>query len=568
MKQFSLVLIPFYAKAIIGPTIIMSVLGFGLASLTGFDLGLPLILIFSCLASSITVAGFHILLLKPMINSAVILSKFSTRDFEKQKIYKKEFEQLEENIPFVKVFYTKVYRILDILMNMAENLSVDSGKNSIYTAKLLGSIDNLTNRLQNQAKSIGQISNTTTNIEKSILNVSQSANEASEFTAQTMQDSIESQENLKTIILSMKKISEVANMASEKVSTLSEKSVEIKKVTEVIDEIADQTNLLALNAAIEAARAGEHGRGFAVVADAVRNLAERTVEATREVEQSIIQIESETKDVTTEIKKLSFQIDTGMKKVEEVGVQLNNFLEKSKHVEEQITHIADNASSNNDDLQSIVMAIGEINDELHSGAAEMKSISSATHELVYSSEGAYESVSEFALDKYHESIFNTAVVASKEIQELLENSIKEGKIHKSDLFDRNYKPIVGTNPQKYTTSYDKFFDNNLPRIQEKLLKEDERIVYAICTDPKGYVPTHNNKFAQKITGNYEKDFVGNRSKRIFDDKTGARCGSHNKNLLLQTYQRDTGEIMHDLSVPIYVDGKQWGGFRIGYAPSA
>ncbi|HIP29385.1 MAG TPA: hypothetical protein EYG83_01030 [Sulfurospirillum arcachonense] len=95
---------------------------------------------------------------------------------------------------------------------------------------------------------------------------------------------------------------------------------------------------------------------------------------------------------------------------------------------------------------------------------------------------------------------------------------------------------------------------------------DKNIAYAISTDPKGYVPTHNNKFAKAMTGDFEKDLVGSRSKIIFDDRTGGRCGNHTKKLLLQTYKRDTGEIMHDLSVPIIVNGKHWGGFRVGYFP--
>ncbi|MCM8922118.1 MAG: methyl-accepting chemotaxis protein, partial [Candidatus Thiodiazotropha sp.] len=52
--------------------------------------------------------------------------------------------------------------------------------------------------------------------------------------------------------------------------------------------------------------------------------------------------------------------------------------------------------------------------------------------------------------------------------------------------------------------------------------------------------------------------------RIFDDRTGSRCGNHQFPFLLQTYKRDTGEVMHDLSVPILVQGQHWGGFRIGY----
>jgi methyl-accepting chemotaxis protein len=67
-----------------------------------------------------------------------------------------------------------------------------------------------------------------------------------------------------------------------------------------------------------------------------------------------------------------------------------------------------------------------------------------------------------------------------------------------------------------------------------------------------------------MTGNYDQNLANSRTKSIFDDYTGARCGSNTQSFLLQTYKRDTGEVMHDLSAPIYVNGKHWGGFRIGY----
>ena len=87
-------------------------------------------------------------------------------------------------------------------------------------------------------------------------------------------------------------------------------------------------------------------------------------------------------------------------------------------------------------------------------------------------------------------------------------------------------------------------------------------------DDRGYFPTHNKKFSQPLTGDYDIDMVNNRTKRIFNDRTGARCGKNREPFLLQTYKRDTGEVMHDLSAPIYVDGQHWGGFRVGYRSSA
>jgi methyl-accepting chemotaxis protein len=101
-----------------------------------------------------------------------------------------------------------------------------------------------------------------------------------------------------------------------------------------------------------------------------------------------------------------------------------------------------------------------------------------------------------------------------------------------------------------------------------LLARMPQLAYAGAVDDHGYFPTHNKKFSQPLTGDYDIDIVNNRTKRIFNDRTGARCGSNKEAFLLQTYKRDTGEVMHDLSAPIFVDGQHWGGFRVGYRSSA
>jgi methyl-accepting chemotaxis protein len=90
------------------------------------------------------------------------------------------------------------------------------------------------------------------------------------------------------------------------------------------------------------------------------------------------------------------------------------------------------------------------------------------------------------------------------------------------------------------------------------------MIYAGAVDINGYFPTHNKCFSKPLTGNPETDMVNNRTKRMFDDPTGIRCAQHTNKFLLQTYKRDTGEIMHDVSAPIFVKGKHWGGFRIGF----
>ena len=92
--------------------------------------------------------------------------------------------------------------------------------------------------------------------------------------------------------------------------------------------------------------------------------------------------------------------------------------------------------------------------------------------------------------------------------------------------------------------------------------------FALAVDVNGYGPTHNTKFSQKPTGNPQQDLVNSRDKRIFNDPTGGRAAKNEAPFLLQTYMRDTGEILCDLSMPIRVDGRSWGAMRLGFDPAA
>jgi hypothetical protein len=151
-----------------------------------------------------------------------------------------------------------------------------------------------------------------------------------------------------------------------------------------------------------------------------------------------------------------------------------------------------------------------------------------------------------------------------EVSQTLEKWVASRAVSEDKLFGRLYYPIARTDPPKYTTEYSDLADRDFLQLQEAVVRKSATVVFAVVTDINGYLPTHNQRYSQPLTGNRAFDLVNNRTKRIFGDRTGIAAARNEAPYLLQRYKRDTGELMADLSVPVRVRGKHWGCVRIGY----
>jgi len=152
----------------------------------------------------------------------------------------------------------------------------------------------------------------------------------------------------------------------------------------------------------------------------------------------------------------------------------------------------------------------------------------------------------------------------KEVTVELEMLLSSGRLSIGQLFDTFYIPIPNTDPQKFHTQYDKYSDEILQIILDKFLEKDKNILFVVIVDVNGYLPTHNLKYSKNLTGDQKTDLLNNRTKRMFNDKTGLAAARNINPYLLQKYSRDTGETMKDLSVPVIIRGKHWGAIRFGY----
>jgi len=158
-----------------------------------------------------------------------------------------------------------------------------------------------------------------------------------------------------------------------------------------------------------------------------------------------------------------------------------------------------------------------------------------------------------------------ASLGARQYGDTFDNAIDGGLLTVNDVMDRSYVEIKGWawgDKPKFHTRFDNFCDRAVLVFQDKILENDE-FIFAVGVDTNGYLPTHNSRYQQPLTGAPDKDLSGNRTKRVFNDPVGLAAAKNTEVGFLQDYPRDTGERMWDVSSPIYVKGKHWGGFRIG-----
>ena len=469
--------------------------------------------------------------------------------------------------PLLRILADAIGDLQQELHRSARDMSGRGGSLAIASAQLSFSADTLKAQIQEQVQQARVIGITSQQIAETTRGMSDNAEQTEAAARATLDASNQGQDSVHSTIEQIHRVREETERNAHTLLELQNRSQEIQGITQIIDQVAEQTNLLALNAAIEAARAGEHGRGFAVVADEVRQLASKTTDATREIGDKLNGIHAEVNQSANTMKQLVEVVENTVSDAEQVGTLLQNISDLSRQADQGISQIAQAVNIHVGAIDEISQALSGVESALAITETEVADISAGAIDLAETAENEYREIAAYELDTVHDRVRHIAQETAQRIGQLFEQAVNDGRISREDLMDRNYQPIADTSPQKFSTRFDRFTDSQLPGIQEPILQDNDFILYAGAVDNNGYFPTHNKRYSQPLTGDYQKDLVNNRTKRIFDDRTGSRCGSSSAPFLLQTYKRDTGEIMHDMSAPISVFGQHWGGFRIGYQSS-
>jgi methyl-accepting chemotaxis protein len=326
--------------------------------------------------------------------------------------------------------------------------------------------------------------------------------------------------------------------------------------------------LLALNAAIEAARAGESGKSFAVVASEVKNLSAKTAQATGQIEQTLAQLTQQTERLIVEGAANTERAHRVREGTRTIGEAVRSTGAAITQLDEHAGQIAQLTGEIEEKCDGLDTQVQQMADGVEDSSRNFAQAKDQLGRLLDVSETLIELSAETGVETEDTRFIAAVQRAASQVGKLFEAALVRGDIGEADLFDTTYVAVPNTSPQQHMTRFTAFTDRVLPAIIEPMLAFDERVAFCAAIDPRGYIPTHNRKFSQPQGDDPVWNAAHCRNRRIFGDRTGIGAGSHTKPFLLQTYRRDMGggqfALMKDASAPIFVNGRHWGGLRMGY----
>ena len=271
----------------------------------------------------------------------------------------------------------EVGQLMQALKDMNDNLvnvvgQVRTGTDTIATASsqiAAGNLD-LSSRTEEQASSLEETASSMEELTSTVKQNAENARQANQLVRSTSDVAV--------------KGGQVVGQVVDTMASIKDSSRKIADIIGVIDSIAFQTNILALNAAVEAARAGEQGRGFAVVASEVRNLAQRSAGAAKEIKSLIEDSVS--------------QVDAGGKLVDEAGKTMGEIVTSVKRVTDIMSEIAAASQEQSAGIEQVNQAITQMDDVTQQNAALVEEAAAASESLQSQASNLAEVVSVFKLD--------------------------------------------------------------------------------------------------------------------------------------------------------------------------
>lgn len=456
--------------------------------------------------------------------------------------------------------YNEFANQLKDMISQTRTHSVNVALNAAKVQKMVQQANRSSVTQEQQAEQIFESSTQST---QAIDEIAANTTHISDQTNTNLQDIHTSSSELTKVSEEIQGVARLAQNFQETVSTLSKNSENITNILRLVEEFSEQTNLLALNASIEAARAGEAGRGFAVVADEVRNLAQKVGEATQQINVNISEMSSlvrQTEEGSATILQNVQQAESFLTRTSDQFINMVASFEQMSQQLGTISAAIEQLSATNRLTHQNVASIAELS---HSVKEDMDLSQNSAYELEEATQQTQEVLSRFIIG--YGGFENITTMGQQWAQRVMQ-ALEELHASGANVFDNQYRELnPGEKYIQYETSYVKAAEPVLQPILDDFLRQQPDFAYAVASNVDGYVPVHHSHVSKPRTGDPEVDNTYARNMRkYFASRAERRRCTHESPFLLQTFIRDTGEILNDLSIPLYVSGKRWGSLIMGF----
>jgi methyl-accepting chemotaxis protein len=456
---------------------------------------------------------------------------------------------------------TEAERLVDRLSDRIGGLGVE-------LADVAGSVQEVTGRMAVQSERFGHLQKTAETMVSANHGIADASQAVQTAASAAVGEITQSRGVVDSAVKHIAQLIEAVGRIETRLGAVSQALADVAKVSGSIEAIAKQTNLLALNATIEAARAGAAGRGFAVVASEVKSLAEATRQATQQIGDTVRGLDGQVGSLIDESGEASSRAKNagdGAQQIQSIIVRVQDGFTRVGH---EIDGVAKTATSNLAHCDSVIEELQALAKGVDLSSTDLKQADNRVAKLLDVSEGLIAMIVDSDVETSDTPLIRVVTATAKTISAAFDAAIARGEIRPAQLMDENYREIPGSDPKQFLTDYVEFTDRLLPAIQDPIQKSDSRIVFCVAWARGGYLPTHNPNYCLPQGSDPVWNNANCRNRRLFNDRAVKKVAANTKPFLLQTYRRDMGGgnfvLMKDLSSPIFVQGRHWGAFRMGF----